>query len=116
MAPNNSNSSSKLEETKDGSREDGPQGQQQREQATPAPKNTGEKIASLWNKDDEKAACGVGFIVNIYGTASHKLLKDAQNISDRMEHRGATSGDNLTGDGAGVLSSIPHRLYADVIK
>lgn len=80
------------------------------------PKKDGEKIASLWNKNDEKAACGVGFIVNIYGKASHKLLKNAQIISDRMEHRGATSGDNLTGDGSGVLSSIPHRYYAETIK
>lgn len=112
MAPNN-NSESKSKETLDVSSKENGQGQQQ-QQSTP--KNTGEKIASLWNKNDEKAACGVGFIVNIYGSATHKLLKDAQNISDRMEHRGATSGDNLTGDGAGVLSSIPHRLYADVIK
>ncbi|KAF7492057.1 Glutamate synthase [NADH] [Sarcoptes scabiei] len=71
---------------------------------------------SLWNPNIEKAACGVGFIVNIYGRASNKLLRDAQKISDRMEHRGATSGDNLTGDGAGILASIPHEFYSKTIK
>lgn len=28
---------------------------------------------SLWNPNIEKAACGVGFIVNIYGRASNKV-------------------------------------------
>lgn len=28
-----------------------------------------------------------------------------------MKHRGACACDNDTGDGAGVLSSIPHDLY-----
>ncbi|KAH7644617.1 glutamate synthase 1-like protein [Dermatophagoides farinae] len=44
------------------------------------------------------------------------LLRDAQKISDRMEHRGATSGDNLTGDGAGVLASIPYEFYSKTVK
>ncbi|KAI2798425.1 hypothetical protein RDWZM_010184 [Blomia tropicalis] len=71
---------------------------------------------SMWDPNVEKAACGVGFIVNIQAQASNRLLNDAQTISDRMEHRGATSGDNSTGDGAGLLSSIPHGLYRQTIK
>lgn len=35
----------------------------------------------------------------------------AQVMSSRMEHRGACSCDNLTGDGAGVMTSIPHKLF-----
>ena len=30
-----------------------------------------------------------------------------------MEHRGAESADNKTGDGAGILLQIPHDLYKD---
>nr|AYV89261.1 glutamate synthase 1 NADH chloroplastic [Tetranychus evansi] len=71
---------------------------------------------SLFDPKDEREACGVGFIVNIHGEPSHKLLLDAQTISKRMEHRGACSCDNLTGDGAGCLASIPHELYARVLK
>lgn len=41
-----------------------------------------------------------------------QLLRDAETMCQRMEHRGACSCDNLTGDGAGVLTSIPHDLYA----
>ncbi len=29
-----------------------------------------------------------------------------------MVHRGACACDNDTGDGAGVLSAIPHEMYA----
>lgn len=37
-------------------------------------------------------------------------------MCQRMEHRGACSCDNLTGDGAGVLTSIPHDFYAKLLK
>ena len=33
-----------------------------------------------------------------------------------MEHRGACSCDNLTGDGAGILASIPHEFYKMKLK
>lgn len=64
----------------------------------------------------EKAACGVGFIVQIDAIASHKLLQDAKTLSARMEHRGACACDNLTGDGAGIVVSIPHDFYAQELK
>jgi len=35
---------------------------------------------------------------------------------ERMEHRGGWSCDNDTGDGAGVLTGIPHELYADELR
>ncbi|XP_074594378.1 uncharacterized protein LOC141849793 [Brevipalpus obovatus] len=65
---------------------------------------------------EEREACGVGFIVNIFGKATHQLLRDAQTISARMEHRGACSCDNLTGDGGGILTSIPHQFYANILR
>ena len=42
------------------------------------------------------------------------MLGDAQVMIERMEHRGGWSCDNDTGDGAGVLTGIPHELYAKV--
>ena len=47
------------------------------------------------------------------GVSSSHLLRAAETMSARMEHRGACSCDNLTGDGAGVMTSIPHELYSD---
>ncbi|XP_054735838.1 uncharacterized protein LOC129242928 [Anastrepha obliqua] len=66
----------------------------------------------LYDPRNEHEACGVGFIVSIDGTQSHKILRDAQILSERMNHRGACACDNDTGDGAGVKTSIPHNLYA----
>lgn len=63
-------------------------------------------------RDAEKSACGVGFICHARGLASNDLLLKSQVMSSRMEHRGACSCDNLTGDGAGVMTSIPHKLLA----
>ena len=33
-----------------------------------------------------------------------------------MEHRGACACDNLTGDGAGIVVSIPHEFYSKCVK
>ncbi|GIY36471.1 putative glutamate synthase [Caerostris darwini] len=65
----------------------------------------------LYDPKLEKDACGVGFVVNINGVASHKLITDAETISKRLEHRGACAFENNTGDGAGLMASIPHEYY-----
>uniref|UniRef100_A0A0K8TT44 Glutamate synthase [NADH] n=1 Tax=Tabanus bromius TaxID=304241 RepID=A0A0K8TT44_TABBR len=72
----------------------------------------GPSAQGLYDPQNEHEACGVGFIVAIDGKRSHKILRDAQTLSERMKHRGACACDNDTGDGAGVLSAIPHELYA----
>nr|XP_040226813.2 uncharacterized protein LOC120951886 isoform X1 [Anopheles coluzzii]XP_049463379.1 uncharacterized protein LOC120951886 isoform X1 [Anopheles coluzzii] len=66
----------------------------------------------LYDPQNEHEACGVGFIVSIEGKPNHKILRDAQTLAIRMNHRGACACDNDTGDGAGVCTSIPHDLYA----
>lgn len=45
-----------------------------------------------------------------------QILRDAERLSMRMTHRGACSCDNDTGDGAGVLTAIPHELYAAELR
>ncbi|XP_011708149.1 PREDICTED: putative glutamate synthase [NADPH] isoform X2 [Wasmannia auropunctata] len=70
----------------------------------------------LYDPTLEREACGVGFIVAIDGKRSHKIIRDAQILSARMNHRGACACDNDTGDGAGVLCAIPHDYYANEIR
>ncbi|XP_014251077.1 glutamate synthase [NADH], amyloplastic isoform X2 [Cimex lectularius] len=70
----------------------------------------------LYDPAFEKDACGVGFIVAIDGCQSHKIVRDAEKLAKRMNHRGACACDNDTGDGAGVLTAIPHSYYATEIK
>ena len=50
-------------------------------------------------------------IVKIDIIHSHNILKDAGKLTRRMEHRGAKSADNDTGDGAGVMVAMPHSFY-----
>jgi len=62
----------------------------------------------------ERDACGVGFIANTssgdeFGT--NKVLTEALTALDCMEHRGACGGDNVSGDGAGVMTQIPWKLF-----
>ncbi|KAG0078517.1 glutamate synthase [NADH] [Podila epicladia] len=67
----------------------------------------------LYNPENEKDSCGVGFIASIKGEYSHHILKDASNILCNMTHRGATSADPRDGDGAGVMSGIPHTFMVE---
>ncbi len=64
----------------------------------------------------EKDACGVGFIAQINGHASHWILKQALLGLKCMEHRGGCGGDSESGDGAGVLCAIPWNFLKAVWK
>ena len=65
----------------------------------------------LYLADYEKDACGVGFICHIKGEQSHKIVSDARQLLCAMTHRGATGADSRDGDGAGVMTGIPHFFF-----
>lgn len=71
---------------------------------------------SLLEKEFEKDSCGIGMAVNIKGTKSHKILKNALSMLERLEHRGAVGYDETTGDGAGVSFQIPHTFFLTQIE
>jgi glutamate synthase (NADPH) large chain len=66
----------------------------------------------LYDRALDKDSCGVGFIADIRGRASHKIVTDALTILVNLEHRGAVGADPRAGDGAGILVQIPHRFFA----
>ena len=55
----------------------------------------------LYAPNQEHDACGVGFVANIKGRASHALVQQALLILYNLDHRGAVGADPLCGDGAG---------------
>ena len=62
----------------------------------------------------ERDACGVGFVANTklggeYG--SHKVLQQGLAALSCMEHRGGCGGDGVSGDGAGIMTTIPWKLF-----
>ena len=65
----------------------------------------------LYDPRLDKDSCGVGFIADIKGRKSHKLVEDAIAILCNLEHRGAVGADPRAGDGAGILVQIPHPFF-----
>ncbi|MBW2188119.1 MAG: glutamate synthase large subunit [Deltaproteobacteria bacterium] len=70
----------------------------------------------LYDPANEKDACGVGFVAQIKGVASHQIIKDANRILCNMDHRGARGSETNTGDGAGILTAVPDKLLRRVAK
>ncbi|KAF2478584.1 hypothetical protein BDY17DRAFT_328120 [Neohortaea acidophila] len=71
------------------------------------------KKQGLYDPELEKDACGVGFAANIKGVPSHKIVTDARSLLCNMTHRGAVGSDARDGDGAGVMTSIPHKFFVN---
>ncbi|WP_425440673.1 glutamate synthase large subunit [Phreatobacter cathodiphilus] len=65
----------------------------------------------LYDPLNEKDACGVGFIADMKGRKSHKIVQDGIQILLNLEHRGAVGADPRAGDGAGMLVQIPDAFF-----
>lgn len=67
----------------------------------------------IWER--ERDACGIGFVCDIEGRASHQVLKEGLVALEKLQHRGVVHEDGVSGDGAGVMTQIPWALVeADV--
>ena len=65
------------------------------------------KKHGMYDPAFEHDSCGVGFVAHIKGKQSHKIIDDAREILVRMTHRGAVGAEKNTGDGAGILTTLP---------
>ena len=65
----------------------------------------------LYDPAYEHDACGVGFVANLRGEKSHQIVRSGLEILVNLTHRGACGCDPLTGDGAGILTQIPHEFF-----
>ena len=63
---------------------------------------------TLYEPSTEHDACGFGFVCDIAGRPSHGIVRDALTVLVNLEHRGASGSERNTGDGAGILTGIPH--------
>ena len=62
---------------------------------------------------EERDACGVGFLAYKDGRKTHKLVEQTLPALGCMEHRGGCTADRVSGDGAGVMTALPHELFAE---
>ncbi|PSO96595.1 MAG: glutamate synthase subunit alpha [Cyanobacteria bacterium QS_9_48_30] len=65
---------------------------------------------------EERDACGVGFIASQNAQASHDLVLQAISALGCLEHRGACSADRDTGDGGGIMTAIPWKIFQDWLQ
>lgn len=72
------------------------------------PINPFPEAGGLYHPRNEHDSCGIGFVAHIKGQSSHEIIRRGLDVLLNMDHRGATSADNATGDGAGILIQIPH--------
>jgi len=72
------------------------------------------QVQGLYDPALDKDSCGVGFIADIKGRKSHKIIEDALAILCNLEHRGAVGADPRAGDGAGILVQVPHKFFTKV--
>ncbi len=61
-----------------------------------------------------KDNCGFGLVASINNIPSHKYLENAITALERMMHRGAVAADGKTGDGSGLLMSMPVKFMKKV--
>ena len=68
----------------------------------------------LYDAQHEHDACGLGFVVDLKGRKSHKIVRDGLKALENLSHRGACGWEDNTGDGAGVLIQVPDRFLREV--
>ncbi|WP_370096588.1 glutamate synthase large subunit [Streptacidiphilus sp. MAP12-20] len=66
----------------------------------------------LYDPSNEHDACGVGFVASLSGVAEHRIVEQGLTVLRNLEHRGATGSEPDSGDGAGILTQIPHAFLS----
>ena len=68
-------------------------------------------MKTLYEPSFEHDNCGIGAVVNIDGSKSHKIVDNALSIVEKLEHRAGKDASGETGDGVGILVQISHDFF-----
>ena len=69
----------------------------------------------LYDPQFESDACGVAFIADLTGRASHAIVAQALTALHNLDHRGAAGAEPSSGDGAGITVQIPDAFLRAVV-
>src|SRR5262249_20683492 len=69
-----------------------------------------------YDATSERDACGVGLVCAIDGKPRREVVELAIRALKAVWHRGAVDADGKTGDGAGVLVSVPQDFFAEQVR
>lgn len=67
--------------------------------------------SGLYNRQNERDNCGIGFVAHVKGKRSHGIVEKGLEVLANLRHRGAEGADSNTGDGAGITIQIPREYY-----
>src|SRR5215831_18899670 len=68
-----------------------------------------------WGHPDHDA-CGTGFVTRLGAAPSHEIIQISLTALERLTHRGGVDADGASGDGAGLLTSLPQRFFRERAK
>ncbi|MDR1824252.1 MAG: glutamate synthase large subunit [Bifidobacteriaceae bacterium] len=68
----------------------------------------------LYDPSREHDACGVAFVATLRGKPGRDIVDAALTVLENLDHRGAVGAEPTTGDGAGLLTQMPHKLMERV--
>jgi glutamate synthase domain-containing protein 2/glutamate synthase domain-containing protein 1/glutamate synthase domain-containing protein 3 len=63
-----------------------------------------------WGHPDHDA-CGTGFVARLGGSPNYDIIQYALTALERLTHRGGVDADGASGDGAGLLTSLPQDFF-----
>jgi glutamate synthase (NADPH/NADH) large chain len=69
-----------------------------------------------YDPSSERDACGVGLVCAIDGQPRREVVELAIKALKALWHRGAVDADGKTGDGAGILVSVPQDFFGDQVR
>src|SRR5690349_24151465 len=68
-----------------------------------------------WGHPDHDA-CGTGFIARLGSPPSYDIVQFSLAALERLTHRGGVDADGASGDGAGLLTSLPQKFFRERAK
>src|SRR2546429_7560960 len=86
-----------------------PHGRGQRGQHDARPLSARDRHPNWGHPDHD--ACGTGFIARLGGAPSYEIIQIALTALERLTHRGGVDADGASGDGAGLLTSLPQGFF-----
>jgi glutamate synthase (NADPH/NADH) large chain len=70
----------------------------------------------LYDPAFEHDACGVAFVVDLHGRATHERIRQGLTALCNLDHRGASGSEVNTGDGAGITIQVPDRFLRETVS
>ncbi|EXJ24444.1 Glutamate synthase [NADPH] large chain [Alkalibacterium sp. AK22] len=73
------------------------------------------QAGGLYSPQFERDNCGIGLYANMKNKKSHTIVKRGIELLTHLDHRGGQGSDPDTGDGSGIMTQIPDKLFKKLL-